>query len=221
MDTAFWLDRWREGRTFFHQNKVMPLLQKYWPGLDLPPASRVLVPLCGKSLDMRWLAEQGYRVLGVELSPLAVTQFFEEQGLEARVHHTSAGAHHVSGNIEIICGDIFALGAEVLASCTGVYDRAALIALPHTMRDSYVRHVYGGLAPDCRGLMISLDYPQEQMAGPPFSVPDHEVQTLFAPVSKARLIDRRDVLAHEPKFAERGVERLDTLVYELHGHPRG
>ena len=221
MDTAFWLDRWREGRTFFHQNKVMPLLQKYWPGLDLPAGSRVLVPLCGKSLDMAWLAAQGHRVLGVELSPLAVAQFFEEHGLEARIHHSPAGEHHVSGDIEIICGDIFALDASVLASCTGVYDRAALIALPSAMRATYVQHVYEGLASGYRGLMISLDYPQEQMPGPPFSVPDEEVQALFALRSEARVIDRRDVLAHEPKFAERGVARLDTVVYDLRGHRHG
>ena len=81
MDADFWLQKWQEGQIGFHRHDVMPLLQKHWPSLQLPEASRVLVPLCGKSLDMHWLAAQGHRVLGVELSPLAVTQFFDEAGL--------------------------------------------------------------------------------------------------------------------------------------------
>ena len=71
MDADFWLQRWREGRTAFHQNRVMPLLEKHWPALGLKPGRRVFVPLAGKSLDMLWLAAQGQRVLGVELSPIA------------------------------------------------------------------------------------------------------------------------------------------------------
>ena len=81
MDADFWLERWRQGQTGFHMKRPTPLLAKYWPALGVPRGSRVLVPLCGKSLDMLWLASQGHRVLGVELSPLAVGQFFAENRL--------------------------------------------------------------------------------------------------------------------------------------------
>jgi len=108
MDAEFWLERWREGRTHFHQEKISPLLQKYWPTLALPAAGQVLVPLAGKSLDMLWLAAQGHRVLGVELSQLAVEQFFNENNLQAAQRDCAYGVHYVCGNIEIICGDIFA-----------------------------------------------------------------------------------------------------------------
>lgn len=116
----------------------MPLLQKYWPTLALPAGSRVFVPLAGKTLDMLWLAERGHRVLGVELSTLAVDQFFSENGLKPTVRESRYGTHHVAGNIELICGDAFALDTEALADCVGVYDRAALIALPLPMRERYV-----------------------------------------------------------------------------------
>ena len=217
MDADFWLERWREGKTHFHQTRVTPLLQKYWPSLALPPDSQVLVPLCGKSLDMVWLAEQGFRVLGVELSELAVEQFFAENHLQPAVHRSALGSHYVAANIEIICGDIFALDAGTLAGCAGVYDRAALIALPVDMRDQYVRHVYGGLAKGYRGILITLDYAQDQMAGPPFSVQDDEIQALYAGHSDAEIVDRRDILNKEPKFAERGLAKLDTVVYRLQG----
>lgn len=215
MDVEFWLERWRDGRTHFHQTRVTPLLQKYWPTLSLPPGGKVLVPLCGKSLDMVWLAAQGFQVLGVELSPLAVEQFFAENALEPVIRDSIYGKHYVSGNIEILCGDIFKLDAQWLSHCVGAYDRAALVALPADMRGAYARHVYGQLAPGYRGLLITLDYPQEEMDGPPFAVIDAEVRRLFAEVSPTRLIDRRDILSKEPRFAERGVSRLDTVVYRL------
>lgn len=215
MEPAFWLERWREGRTHFHQARVTPLLQKYWPALMLPQDCRVLVPLAGKSLDMLWLAEQGHRVLGVELSQLAVEQFFEEHALSPRIHTSEYGIHYATDGIEIICGDIFRLDAALLSTCTGVYDRAALVALPADMREKYVRQVYGLLPTHYRGLLITLDYPQDQMKGPPFSVDDTEVQAIYGMHSDANLIDRRDILAKEPKFLAGGVSRLDTLVYSL------
>jgi len=217
MDAEFWLARWREGRTHFHQERVEPLLQKYWPALRLPAGSRVLVPLCGKSHDMAWLAGQGLQVLGAELSPLAVEQFFREQGLSPEVRDSVAGPLYCAGSVEILCGDIFGLDAATLAACRGVYDRAALVALPRPMRERYAREIYGRLAPDYRGLLIALDYPQQEMDGPPFSVGEAEVRSLYAGHSRAERIDRRDILAKEPKFQRAGVSRLHADVYRLEG----
>ncbi len=215
MEAEFWQERWRSGRIGFHQEQITPALQRWWPELAVPPSARVLVPLCGKSRDMLWLAERGHTVLGVELAELAVQQFFEENDLSWQTRQSAAGTHYVSGRIEVVCGDIFNLPVEALASCTAAFDRAALIALPQAMRQRYVQHVYGGLAPASRGLLITLDYPQEEMAGPPFSVPDDDVQSLFAGVADATLRERRSSLSSEQKFQERGVSRFDTLVYEL------
>jgi len=218
MEAEFWLERWRQGRINFHQDKVMPLLSRHWPALGVPPGGRVLVPLCGKSVDMAWLAGQGLRVLGVELSPLAADQFFEEHGLRPQVRESAMGRHYAAGGVEILCGDIFDVDAATLASCDAVYDRAALVALPTAMRPRYADHVYRQLRPGCRGLLITLDYPQDQMDGPPFSVPDAEVQALFAGHTDAVVLERLDILHEEGKFLQRGVERLDTVVYQLLRH---
>ncbi|MCC2596953.1 thiopurine S-methyltransferase [Pusillimonas sp. MFBS29] len=215
MEADFWLARWREEQTGFHQQRVTPLLMKYWPALELAPGCRVLVPLCGKSLDMIWLAEQGHQVLGIELAQQPIEQFFAENNLQPTVHETPEGTHYRGGNIELICGDIFGITAQTLATCQGAYDRAALVALPPDMRRRYATHVYGQLAPDYRGLLLTLDYEQNEMDGPPFAVCDTEVQGLYAGHSHARLIDQRSILEKEPKFKERGLTRLDTLVYRL------
>jgi thiopurine S-methyltransferase len=215
MDADFWLERWREGVIPFHQSQVTPLLPRFWPLLAPPVGSRVLVPLCGKSLDMIWLAEQGLRVLGVELSQLAVEQFFAENGLHPVVEESTLGSHYVAGNIEIICGDIFQLDAATLHSCATVFDRAALIALPPAMRPRYMRHIYGQLPGHYQGLLITLEYPQAQMAGPPFSVSEEEVNTLCAGHSAAARLMRSDILAKSPQFAERGLTQLEAVVFRL------
>jgi len=215
MDTEFWLQRWRDGQIGFHQDRVMPLLEKHWPSLALPTGSQVLVPLAGKSLDIIWLASQGHRVLAVELSAVAVEQFFAENRLTPTSHDSSLGRHHVAGNIEVICGDIFNLDVATLADCAAVYDRAALVALPGVMRQRYVTEVYGRLPERCRGLLLTIDYPQQEMDGPPFAVSPAEVSTLYEGHWTIQALDERDILAQEPKFAARGLTRMSTSVYRL------
>lgn len=215
MQHEFWLEAWRRGRTDFHQARVLPLLQKYWPTLALPAGSQVFVPLAGKSLDMLWLAERGHRVLAVEISPLAVEQFFAEHQLAPKVHESRYGMHHVAGNIELILGDAFALDRAALAGCAAVYDRAALIALPPAMRKAYVDELYERLPASCHGLVLTIEYQQSEMAGPPFSVDEAEVRERYEPRWQVALLDRREILHTQPHFAAAGLTALSTAVYRL------
>ncbi len=215
MKAVFWQERWRECRIGFHQDTVTPLLEQHWDTLDLPHGSRVFVPLAGKSLDMLWLAARGHRVLGVELSQLAVEQFFAENGLDATIHQSIYGMHYTTGEIELICGDAFALDADALADCAGVFDRAALIALPPELRVPYARELYARLSSGCRGLLVTLEYPQQQKAGPPFSVDEDEVRALYGGDWQINVLERLDILAAQPGFVAEGVSSLDTVAYRL------
>ncbi len=215
MEPEFWLQRWREGRTGFHRDAVMPLLEKHWPRLGAADGAPVFVPLAGKTLDMHWLAARGHGVLGCELSPLAVEAFFAEAGLVPEQERDADGLHHRAGRIDLVEGDVFALADATLARMQAVYDRAALIALPTTLRRRYASQVYGRLPRGCRGLLITLEYPQEQMQGPPFSVAETEVRGLFAADWEVELLERRDILAQEPRFVADGVTALATAVYRL------
>ena len=134
MQPDFWHQRWADNQIGFHQSSPTPLLLKYWPALGIAQGAQVFVPLAGKSLDMAWLAAQGHRVLGVELSQLAVEQFFAEHGLQPETRDSKYGRHHEAGGIELIVGDAFGLDPALLADVAGVYDRAALIALPPALR---------------------------------------------------------------------------------------
>ena len=215
MDADFWQQRWRDGQIGFHQDRVTPLLEKHWDALEVPTGSTVFVPLAGKSLDMDWLATRGHHVIGIELSELAVQQFFAERDLAPTISTSSLGQHYTSGAVELICGDAFALDVAALADCAAVYDRAALIALPPAMRRRYADELYARLPADCRGLLVTLDYPQHEKTGPPFSVDDAEVHALFDRNWRIDQLERRDILAEQPGFIADGVSALQTAAYRL------
>ena len=214
MEPEFWHKRWSSNQIGFHLPEVNPYLQRFWPQLGLAQGSRVLVPLCGKTLDLLWLAHQGYSVLGVELSEKATVDFFLEHQLEPRVSEEGAFKVFRAGGIEIRCGDFFALGAQEVAGCTALYDRAALIALPVSMRERYAAHLQN-ILPECVGLLITLDYDQAQMPGPPFSVGDDEVRRLLGGAWRLEVLQEQDVLGESWKFLQAGVTRLDERVYRI------
>ncbi|BAN49075.1 thiopurine S-methyltransferase [Metapseudomonas resinovorans] len=216
MDEQFWQVRWAENQIGFHQGEVNPYLQRYWSRLGLAPGSQVLVPLCGKTLDLVWLAAQGHRVLGVELAERAVEDFFAEQGLSPEVSQQGALRRYAVDAIEILQGDFFAVGAADVAECQALYDRAAIIALPPAMRDDYVAHLERILPKPCDGLMVTLDYEQARLDGPPFSVPEAEVRRRLEPGWSVDMLERCDVLENNWKFASRGLDSLHEPVFQLH-----
>ncbi|MFV0924808.1 thiopurine S-methyltransferase [Pseudomonas palmensis] len=215
MQPAFWHNRWENDLIGFHQQQVNPYLQQYWPALGIAPGARVLVPLCGKSLDMAWLAAQGHDVLGVELSERAVKDFFSEHEQEPQVSQQGAFMVYRSEGIELWCGDFFALTAGDVRGCAGLYDRAAIIALPPAMRERYVSHLQQLLPSPCKGLLITLDYDQAVTDGPPFAVPDEEVERLFGEHWQLAIAAQDDVLAQSPRFIKAGADRLLERVYRL------
>ncbi|MEQ7870685.1 thiopurine S-methyltransferase [Chromohalobacter salexigens] len=189
MATDEWLSRWEEGRIGFHRSAPHASLQRHWPALGAPPRGKVLVPLCGKSLDMRWLAEQGHPVLGLELSSLAIEQFIAEG--EGPVSRYTQGDFTCcrQGSIELWCGDFFHFHTAQAAELAAFYDRAALIALPEATRQRYAFHLAQLLLPGTRGLLISLVDTQSPEGGPPYSVDHDEVERLFAPNFELTLLE--------------------------------
>lgn len=216
MDIDFWKQRWREQKIGFHLDEVNPYLQLYWDRLAVPPPARILVPLCGKTQDLGYLADRGYDVVGVEISPVAVSAFFNEQSRSASRETIDGWAVWHSPSISIWCADFFALEGVQLGRFDAIYDRAALIALPSDMRRDYVAHLRA-FAQDAPQLLITLDYDQSQMEGPPFAVDTNEVMHLYgddfdgsdSPVTEI------DVLSSHARFAELGLSHLVERVYVL------
>ncbi|MCP5426152.1 MAG: thiopurine S-methyltransferase [Gammaproteobacteria bacterium] len=215
MEPKFWHDRWHKNEIGFHQETGNPHLRAFWASLGLTARHHVFVPLCGKSRDMIWLAEQGHTVLGVELSEIAVRDFFREQALTPK--KSSAGPFEVweIDELRLLCGDFFDLQATDLSDVDGVYDRASLIALPEDMRKGYVRHLLKILPPDAPLLLVTLEYPQETMNGPPFSVHEEEVHALYGARYAVELLKTHDGLAESPRFRDRGLPFMHEKVFHL------
>lgn len=215
MDRDFWQARWDEGRIGFHQDEINPYLRQYWGRLALGGTGKIFVPLCGKSKDMLWLRGQGHDVMGVEIVPRAVEDFFSENKLEAKTRVEGHFTVWEGGGIRLFCGDIFALGPAQLVGVAGVYDRASLIALPPAMRQRYADHLRNILQEPVKRLLVTMDYPQAEMEGPPFAVTEQEVDALFKDSFLIEQLGAANVLAANTRFQEQGLTRLYEKVYLL------
>lgn len=215
MEKEYWQERWNRNETGFHQAEINPYLREFWQRLQLGPASTVLVPLCGKSRDMLWLRQQGHAVLGVELSSIAAQAFFTENELASHGNACDRFMRLEASGVQVLCGDFFALSPEDTAAVSAVYDRAALVALPPDMRRHYVNHLLRILPPRTQILLVTLDYPQHEMAGPPFAVSLQEVATLYQNHAEITVLSQHDVLAQNPRFQERGLSRLEECAILL------
>jgi thiopurine S-methyltransferase len=215
MHHDFWHERWQTRQIGFHQSAVHPFLARWWPTLGLAPGSRVYVPLCGKTLDMVWLAERGHRVVGSELSQIAIGEFFAERGLLPSTTGTDGFRRHLAGPYELLEGDALALDSAQLGPVDAAYDRAALVALPPEMRPAYAASLARLLPAGARALLVSFEYPQEMKGGPPFSVEAGEIHALFGRAFRLEQVEQLDVLAENPKFAEFGIPALTETAFRL------
>ncbi|MEM9215384.1 MAG: thiopurine S-methyltransferase [Cyanobacteria bacterium P01_F01_bin.150] len=174
MESNFWLNKWQQNELGFHKSEANPLLVKYFRLLSLEPGNRVFLPLCGKTLDISWFLAQGYRVAGAELVEIAVIQLFAELGVSPTVTNLGAVKQYSAKNIDIFVGDIFQASAKMLGPVDAIYDRAALVALPEDVRDRYTDHLLT-LTQAVPQLLITFEYDQTVMSGPPFSISATEV----------------------------------------------
>ncbi len=215
MNRDFWQARWDEGRIGFHQDEINPYLERYWRDVNVAAGGRVWVPLCGKSKDMLWLRRQGHPVLGVEIVPRAVEAFFAENDLIAETRQQGAFTVWESEGFTLYCGDVFQLTAADVADVAGVYDRASLIALPPALRERYAAHLRAILPAAANILLVTMDYPQAEMQGPPYAVTEQEVAALYQKYFDIEQVRAEDILAAEPRFQEQGLTRLQEKVYVL------
>lgn len=187
MDPSFWQERWRENQIGFHQPDVNPNLVAHLDALALPPGGRVFLPLSGKTLDIGWLLRQGFRVAGAELSALAVEQLFEELGVTPEATDLGAVTRCAAPGLDVFAGDVFDVTRELLGPIDATFDRAALVALPADMRARYAAHVIE-ITAGAPQLLVTFEYDQATMEGPPFAVPADEVRGHYGARYDARLL---------------------------------
>lgn len=174
MEASFWHERWEQNQIAFHGHVPNPLLLANFKLLSLPKGARVFVPLCGKSLDVHWLLSNDYRVVGAELSKIAIERLFAELGVKPTITATGKNSRWSADSIDIFVGDIFDIFRSDLGPVEAIYDRAALVAFPEGMRSRYAAHLME-ITDRAPQLLICFEYDQRRVDGPPFSVGADEV----------------------------------------------
>ena len=215
MEPDHWHQRWQEGRIGFHQAQPNRWLQQFYPDLLLKQGEPLLLPLCGKTVDLTWLAEQGHPVVGVELSAIAIADFFHEQQLSAKRSQQPPFIRWESNLITLLEGVFFHLTRDDLPPTPVVFDRAALVALPAEMRQRYVTHLTTLLPAGSRILLVTTDYPQEQKIPPPFALSDEEVHTLYGDHFDIQRLHTETLTMGQDPLSKRGVTSLVERIYKI------
>jgi len=192
MEASFWHSKWQRGEIAFHQSQANPLLVAHFEALNLPKGSRVFLPLCGKTLDIAWLLAGGYRVVGAELSEIAIDELFESLGLQPKITKVGALIHYSAENIDLFVGNIFDLTAEYFGPVNAIYDRAAIVALPADTRKQYASHLLN-ITQAAPQLVIAYEYDQSLVDGPPFSVSEVELKQHYGATYELAALETREV----------------------------
>lgn len=214
MNADFWLSKWQKNEIGFHLPKPHPWLVATWPQFMNVANGCVFVPLCGKSLDIDFLLEQGHQVIGNELSEAAVQAVFTRLKRQPIISQWEGGACYSAENLTIYVGDFFTLSHEQIKNVELIYDRAAIIALPKNIRAEYAAHLKW-LCPDAMQCLITLEYDQTVMNGPPFSVDKIEVESHYKNAYLIEIKIKEDIIEHEAKFQKNGLPELIQCLYCL------
>ena len=215
MNDNDWQKKWQTNDIGFNQSKPNALMTRYFESLHLKQGSLVFAPLCGKSVDMLWLAEQGYLVIGVELSTIACTAFFEEHRLPATVTQSEYFTSYQSDQITLIAGDYFNLTPTIVGEIDAVFDRAALVALPPPLRQRYVKLLTQLCQSKTSIFLISFSYDQSAMQGPPFSVDQSQVNALYSADFNIQLLHDKPIQQISPHLQVKGLSAASEQVYCL------
>jgi thiopurine S-methyltransferase len=216
MEQSFWKTRWDEGQIGFHEQGGNAMLREHWPTLvarqaapRTDAAARVLVPLCGKTVDLTWLAQSGHVVVGVEFVERAAVDYFAELGVTPTRTERGGAVCYAHGAVSIWVADFFAISSELVGSFDFVYDRGALVAVTPEQRERYIPHLAQLCKPGAGLFLISFEH--DMGSGPPFSV-DHVADRML-PYFDVERHAAQDVLDAEPRFKERGASYMIEVVW--------
>ena len=210
-----WISRWESNKIGWHAEQVNRHLNKYLDRFELSFGESVFVPLCGKTNDMQFLLEKSIKVIGVEMSNIAIEQFFSENNLDYSVSKIGQFVVYEGNGIILYCGDFFDLDSRYLENVKAIYDRASLIALDEGLRQKYAKHLSDIIEFDARILLLTLNYPQHQRSGPPFAVSKEEVKQLFNGSFDIQELYCIEDIENEPMFQNLGVDFVEKAVYLL------
>jgi thiopurine S-methyltransferase len=210
MEISYWQSRWRKGNTGWHIDTVYPPLIHLWSRLGLNADARVIVPLCGKSLDLLWLSDHCDTVTGVEVSPKALSQVMQQHN-EPFIKDSNHGfTIYRSDSLVLWEGDFAKLPAGEIPAQDLIYDKASIVALPAEKRPYHAEKIIELSSCYTQLLIQTFEYNQSEMTGPPFSVDEEELKKLFGHRFKLTCLYEQSKLEELQKFKQRGLSSYLT-----------
>ena len=179
LDLEYWDKRWENNQAGWHKTEVHSLLALHKKSYK--EKGTVFFPMCGKAVDMKYMCDEGYNVVGIEYSKQPVEEFFNENDIKFVKGSNSVYETYKSddGKITIHCGDFFKAKSEVVGKIDGIWDRGALVAMNPCDRSKYKETILNLMDKDTVYLIAALSYDQNYHGGPPFSVPMETVEELY------------------------------------------
>lgn len=218
MEKDFWLNKWQVSDIAFHESYVNPHLINSFHFLKLPRDAQVLVPLCGKTRDMLWLADQGYQVTGIELSPIACQDFFAEMGVAPTISQENKITKYQHKNITLICGDLFEVTQADLPVIQAIFDCKAMVALPEEMRKKYINQLKKCCGNAFQVFLIAITSP-DQAKGPPFSVSSEEIKSLYGDPFAVNVITSARMQDVPERLQKKGYQEITETLYVVSAIP--
>ena len=213
MNTNDWNKRWEQNQIGFHEDEPNLYLTQYLSEFKLKAGATIFVPLCGKSHDLKWLADQGFNIVGIECSSVAVIDFFKHHNLTPNTEIQGELTAYTCDNITIFQGDFFSLSSSHLRQCDLIYDRASMIAFPQQKRTQYINHLSTWFNDDTQMLLITLSYDQSIMSGPPFSASNSEIDSFYTN-KNIKTLTSNNVIDEGPRWRKVGLSSLiETAFY--------
>jgi thiopurine S-methyltransferase len=212
MSNEFWLNKWETNDITFHEMNTNPDLIKYIGELNINSGSTIFVPFCGKTKDMLWLSENGFNVVGVELSKIACDDFFSEANITPRISQREKFVKYEHGNIKIFCGDLFDLTNLDLPTIHAVYDCKAIIALPPTLRRKYVEHIIECIGGKINFLLITRES-RSSVTPPPYNIDKQEINLLFGSNFNTKQVKQLTMLNIPERLVKKGYSDITECAY--------
>lgn len=206
--TDKWKKRWQDNRIGWHEDQGNSALKKFWHPQN--KKCSVLVPFCGKSKDLLWLANQGHNVIGVEISDIAINAFFGENNLKYEKETNNGFDSYIAKNasIAIYCGDYFKFN---ICGLDALYDRGSLVAVEPSMRLKYIEHTKSLLHKLAYRFIISLDYEEGYVQGPPHPLKAAEVLSFWSDLKEVSSYN--DIANSSPRFKKSGLTELIESIW--------
>lgn len=214
-----WSNRWREGRAGWHLDCVHKMLAKYFDKMANGRSDlKIFVPLCGKAMDMKWMFDQGHRIVGVEYDEKVVKELFEESQIEVADVKEMGGLKLYSsadGRFKVYQGDFFLFKKEYEPEpMSGIWDRGSLVAVNVADREKYASVILTVMGCDCRYLLDTLEYDVSQYVGVPHCVTDSEIHVLYSSKCNIERLERSDALVE--RWKKQGLtsfhEKVDLIT---------